>query len=645
MIVKQLLIAACFNSFIFCSIGISQSSRIDSLLVLNQSEKSPAQKFKALLALAEEFRYANPDSCYLFAKQANQIADKQNDGGMRASAQLYFASFYINKNFPDSAIAVCKKNIDWLKEKNNNNSLLAQYYSATGLALMRMNRQKEALDNFYASLKIADRVDDKMMQFRSQNNIGWAFMELEQHKQAIEYFKNAIASVHKNNFPDKYAVPYNNLASCYGALGYFDSVSKFAGIAIKIAQQYHDPVNEANGWNILGTSYTKQKEYNKALDCYVKAKPIREKTGDAFYIVSDMAVMGELYAKLGRTKEGISICNDALHIAQKDIMESKYSMIYKSLAENYEKAGMNNEALGVYKKINELQDKIYSDANPKALAEMQTKYETEKKERVIEQQRFKLTKKNYWLSGIAGSLLLGGLLGYSYNRRNKLQQETRLQSAIIDQQSITTKAIIEAEEKERKRIAGDLHDGVGQIMSAAKMNLSAFESELTFTSAEQKNSFEKIISLVDESCREVRAVSHNMMPNALLKNSLSSAIREFIDKLDHKALTVHLYTEGLDEKIDANTETVLYRVIQECVNNVIKHAGADTLDISVIKDADGISATIEDNGKGFDTSDKEKFEGLGLKNIQTRVEYLKGTVDFDSTLQKGTLVAIHVPLH
>jgi two-component system NarL family sensor kinase len=160
----------------------------------------------------------------------------------------------------------------------------------------------------------------------------------------------------------------------------------------------------------------------------------------------------------------------------------------------------------------------------------------------------------------------------------------------------------------------------------------------------QQNSLSKIIDLVDESCKEVRHVSHNMMPNALLKNNLAAAVQDFTDKLDDKTLKVHLYTEGLDKRLDANIETVLYRVIQECVNNVIKHAQATTLDISIIKDRDGIDATIEDNGKGFDATDKNKFEGIGLKNIITRVEYLKGTVDFDAAPGRGTVVALHVPL-
>jgi two-component system, NarL family, sensor kinase len=135
-----------------------------------------------------------------------------------------------------------------------------------------------------------------------------------------------------------------------------------------------------------------------------------------------------------------------------------------------------------------------------------------------------------------------------------------------------------------------------------------------------------------------------MMPNALLKSGLASAVKEFLDKIDNRIIKINLHTEGLQERLDSNTETVLYRVIQECVNNVIKHSGANNLDISLIKDADGIAATVEDNGRGFDINDKQKFEGIGLKNISSRVAFLKGTVDFDSSPGKGTLVAIHVPI-
>ncbi|HRI22766.1 MAG TPA: sensor histidine kinase, partial [Panacibacter sp.] len=306
--------------------------------------------------------------------------------------------------------------------------------------------------------------------------------------------------------------------------------------------------------------------------------------------------------------------------------------------------GDYKKSLEYLQKASAYKDSVYKTETSKQVEALSARYETAEKEKQIQQQNFQIRQRNYWITGILGLLLLGSLLAYSYYRRFQLKQQARLQTEILNQQEIATKAVIEAEEKERKRIAGDLHDGVGQLMSAARMNLSAIQGSLPFVSQEQKNNFEKVVNLIDESCNEVRIVSHNMMPNALLKSGLASAIREFIDKIDAHIIKVNLHAEGLGERIDTNIETVLYRVIQECVNNVIKHAKATQLDISLIKDHEGISATVEDNGSGFNSKDTAHFEGIGLKNIQSRIDYLKGTVEWDSSPGNGTVVAIHVPV-
>ena len=291
-----------------------------------------------------------------------------------------------------------------------------------------------------------------------------------------------------------------------------------------------------------------------------------------------------------------------------------------------------------------MRDSLFNLEKTKEIQRLNSQYETARKEQQIQSQQNRIRMQNYLMAGIGVLVVLGLMLAFSYYKRYRLKQESQLQAEILKQQELKARAILEAEENERQRIAKDLHDGVGQMMSAAKMNLSAIESELSFTDPKQKESFDKAISLVDESCKEVRTVSHIMMPNALLRNSLGNAIHEFVNKLSNKTMQVHVYTEGLDEKLDTNVETVLYRVIQECVHNAMKHAQATNLDISLIRDKDGISGTVEDNGKGFDPADKENFEGIGLKNIITRIEYLRGTVDFDSAPGRGTVIAMHVPL-
>jgi signal transduction histidine kinase len=157
--------------------------------------------------------------------------------------------------------------------------------------------------------------------------------------------------------------------------------------------------------------------------------------------------------------------------------------------------------------------------------------------------------------------------------------------------------------------------------------------------------FNKTLELVKESCNEVRQVSHNMMPNALLRKGLVNAVREFISQLNTGKLSIHLATEELKNPLPSHVETILYRVIQESVNNVVKHAQASVLDISINQDGAGIDVMIEDNGKGFDPSISRPTDGIGLQNISSRIQYLKGTVEWDSAPGRGTLVAIHIPFN
>jgi len=623
----------------------SQPTTTDSLKNILTTVSSAAVRTDILLQLADSYRIQNPDTSLFYARKALALAQEQNDVLKKTRAEFYVASYNYMMGKPEEAFPMAEKMIAVLQKKPDQVSLLAQYTSFSGLCLMKLNRIKEALERFYGALKLAERGNDYMTQARATVNIGWAMMELNQYEQAITNFKKALRLIDEREITKaNNATIYSNLAGSYGALDQLDSALKYSNLAIAEARKTGNIAIEANGLYLLGTAQIKQGKYNDALKSFLAAKPLREKIGDPFYIVSDMAEMANLYAKLNKPNEGIAVSKDALKIALDNNIDAKLTLIYSSLATNYEVAGNFKEASEVYKKISDLKDSAYADANPKALAEMQTKYETEKKEHQIQEQKFHITRQNFLIGGALGLLVLGSLLGLSQYKRYKFKQEARMKTALMKQQQLATRAVIEAEENERQRIAKDLHDSIGQMMSAAKMNLSAFESELKFDNKEQELAFEHIIQLVDESCKEVRNVSHNMMPNALLKSSLASAIREFIDKLDQKKLHVHLYTEGLDERLDSNVEIVLYRVIQECVNNVIKHADATTLDISLIKDKEGISATVEDNGNGFNSSDKDKLSGMGLKNITTRIEYLKGTVELDSTPGKGTLVALHVPV-
>ena len=614
----------------------------DSLQKAIDSATDPDKKLSLLLKQADALKNANPYGSFRAAQEASRLINNKKDLRLLAEAEFLMALYYLKSDKWDSVLHFTRKNIQSLTKAGDKSLLLVNFNNLEGGYYMHGQRHREALQRYYSSLAIADETGDALSKIKAIANIGWAYMELNLFDTAIVRFKQAITLMKANNL-DIFAAVYNNTASCYGDLKKYDSAKTYVLTGIEVARKNNDPISLANGLNILGTVYQSNGQYEEALKVLLEARKIREKTGDPFFIVSDLATIAELYAKTGKPELGLEAGNKALKMAMDNSITAKLPMIYLALANNYEAAGNFPAAMDMYKRVNVLKDSLYADASPQALAEMKTLYETEKQERRIQDQQNRIRQQKLMITGSIVLLVLGILHAFTQYRRSKWKQEAKMKTAVMVQQEIAARAVIEAEEAERQRIAKDLHDGVGQMMSAARMNLSAFEEAANFRSETEKQDFDRIIGLVDESCREVRAVSHNMMPNALLKQGLASAIREFIHKLDQKKIRVQLYTEGLEERLDSNLETVLYRVIQECVNNVIRHAGASTVDISVVRENDIIRGTIEDNGKGFDTQNHE--EGLGLKNIRTRIDYLKGTVEVDSAPGKGTLVAFHVPLN
>jgi len=373
--------------------------------------------------------------------------------------------------------------------------------------------------------------------------------------------------------------------------------------------------------------------------------------GDKKQVSDTYANLGELYKDKGDYTQAISWLKKSLPLT----VETKYKQgektVWMLLSQVYEKSGNYKEALAADKKYLLLTQQLINEGNDKQIAQMQTRYETVKKEQKINIlnkentiQKLSIAGRNKTIGIIAGLFLLSGIVTALFFNRHKLKQKAQQQALMLKQQDTLTKAIVDAEENERKRIASDLHDGVGQLFSAVKMNLSGLFDRISIAREEDRFLAENTLALVDESCKEVRTISHQMMPNMLLRSGIASDLKSFIEKIDSDTLKVTLEATGFKNKLESNVETMLYRIIQESINNVIKHAKATRLDLVLTRNGRGITAKIADNGIGFDVNERENFDGIGLKNIATRIEYLKGSIKYISEPGTGTTVLIEVPV-
>lgn len=569
---------------------------------------------------------------------------KYNSG--EALAAYYHGILNISGQKLDSALAWLNKSLQ-IRKRISDKKGIARIYLKISIINQMLGNLDKTLEYAQMGLKGFREINDESGTGDALMAVGIANESFGNVDAALNYYQQSLAIRKRANDVEVLSVSYLNIGNAYfikkdysRARGYYmdaDSIATITNDYSSISLAAH---------NLAAICDETNTDYQRGLDYAETAFSIREQLGNTRGMVSTLNVFGSLLKKVGKYKLAEEKLLTALRLAEtltgRGLKER--TLIYRSLTKLFEATKDYPKAIEAAKLTVVYNDSVYVSEMNESMAEMEVKYQSTIKDQEIQRQKFAILKRNYLIFSALGLLCLGIVLAFSYTRRQQLKKDRQLQAAIIHQQDIASKGIIEAEERERKRIAGDLHDGLGQLFSAVKMNMNIIGKNVQFNDRETALSFDKTMSLVDESCKEVRSISHQMMPNTLLKYGLASAVRDFINNIDTRQLKVNLEISGLNERLDSNTETVLYRVLQETVNNVIKHSGASNLDIQLNKDEEGITATIEDNGKGFDKAVTEAQDGIGLKNIRTRVEFLKGNVEFDSTPGRGTVVSVWVPV-
>ncbi len=637
------LIILCFFIFTQLSSNAQDRKLIDSLEVLVKTSTNDSIKLIAYGDLCWNYGFLDFNKALYYGKEELVMAQKLNNTKAIALAYSDIGNCYTRINQLDEALIYHTKAYQ-LRLQLGMDLKAAGSLNNISIIYKQQGKFKQAAEYLMKALRIYESKNDSVMQALVKGNLGNLYLNMNKLAIAKKYIDESYMIANNRQVKSLLTTAYSSYTEYYLLTKKYDLALKYAYLSKELVEKQNKKSDLALLYNTIGQIYLEKKLYSKAMEYYTKSLNSRIELGDDLGIGScykNIAYCQQLQLNYTESEANYKL---AMQYFKKINAREYINDCNKLLAQLYEKQNMFDKALYYLKEGKKIEDSVYNKEAETKLSELYVQYDTEKKEQQIKIQTLELSKRNTYLFIALGLILLSIIIAYLIISRNKIKESNRLQKEILKQQDLSTKAIIEAEERERKRIAGDLHDGIGQLFSAVRMNLSSLSENLVFTKDDKKILFDKTIDMVDESCKEVRAISHNMMPNVLLKSGLASAVRDFISKIDDTLLKVNLVTYGLNERLDANTETVLYRVIQESVNNVIKHSEANQLDIQISIEDKEITVTIEDNGKGFEVSNKDNFDGIGLKNIITRIEFLKGTVEWDSSPGNGTLVAIHIPL-
>jgi signal transduction histidine kinase len=527
-------------------------------------------------------------------------------------------------------------------------------YLNTGNNYVKMGDYQKGISCYISAASIFEKINNQVFAANTYLNISGVYEILSNTEKSVEYTSKAFkAAESTSNDGLRAAVMLSYVADLLKA----KDAEKAEIILIKVkplVEKLDNSYTYQNYFFYKGAKERSLNNNNAALVFYKKSLGYAYENEDIHQVVGVMKELSDCYLDLNDLSTAKIYLDSLLILANSNMLNMPRKQAYEGLSEWYEKSGDFKTSKRFLQQAYALNDSLASEEKKKQIADLEIKYQVQGKENEIkslkaaqEITRLSIRQKNtlnYILIGSAAILLLLSLLSYrNYKQKQKLQQQ-RIIELETEKKLTATEAVLKGEEQERTRLAKDLHDGLGGMMSGIKYSLQTMKKNLVMT-PENQQAFERSMDMLDSSIEEMRRVAHNMMPEVLVKYGLNTALNEFCSSVNQSgALQVSYQSIGMDkEQIEQTTAITIYRIVQELVNNTMKHASAKSAIVQVSNTDDTITITVEDDGKGFDPVILQQAKGIGWSNIKSRIDYLKGKLDVRSEPGNGT--SVHIELN
>ncbi len=643
------------------ALRISENLKIDSLTV----------KFLLLMTNYAAARNINEGSANI--RRAYNICTKNKDYKRLFKVSEFAVTFYNTISNADSIkvyLDYFKVNFENFKSTTKDQKLISRYEN--DLIVLNI-KYYQKIGNYKLSssygeklLSIARKLNDNLLLFKAYSQLAHLNISFEEYHTSIKYFTLLLDldSIYKIANPIGRSAIFLNLGTCYRKIGNLKKAEEFYLQCLSLKLKHND--NEASLarlYNNLAGLAKDMKNYKLAFESYEKALVIFKKMGNSELIGSTMVNLGSLHFSAGNNEKSY----EYLSYVEKNYTFSNFPEarleLLRNLSEIYEVRGDFRKSLNYYKEYRILKDSLFTDDLRKSVKKYQELYETEKKDREISEltkakeiSDLKNQKQTSRLRLIIGLIvfvvimLVVSLLWFVNKRKidkaifAKNQEINRRQMLeVISQQDVNTvNAFMKGQEKERGRIASDLHDRLGSLLSTVKLHFSSIEASIS--DPENKENFEYAIKLLDKSVSEVRSVSHNLTKEVLTQLGLIQTIENLADAINSAGkLKINIFKPENEYKFSSDIEIELYRIIQETITNIIKHANANEVTIQFLVNDGNLNLIIEDDGVGFEPS-KVNSEGMGLSNIYNRINKIQGAYSIDSTPGAGSTFIFDIPL-
>lgn len=529
-----------------------------------------------------------------------------------------------------------------LKNINPENITLIKVHLAR--EAIRLQKYAEGLKLSYEGIEIAKKYGYDSAHAAFYKGIGSVSYFTGKLSEAIFYYKKSAAIAEEKNILSLQVANYQNIGGVSIDNKQIDTAYKYLNLAIAKSKNCGAKCLQFRlmALRLLATLYEQQKEYIKAEKLFTSIETEIASSKDTLIIASVFLYHAKLLSALGKKELAIQKSEKALALMRsfKGGYDQGFYATLAQLAARREETGDYKEATKLRKEMIELQAKRYKQEGEKQISELETQFKVKE----LEQEKNLATttalaekqQKQILYLLIIGIVLLAALL-FSFihlrNKREQAEERTNAQKALLA-------SVLETEEKERSRIAKDLHDGIVQDLTAIKIDL---QSTVATVPVSLQNQITHILKAVDTAAKEVREISYQMMPVTLKELGLVKAIEELLNRsLVKNNIEFHFDCFGIEERLPEKIETTVYRICQELLNNTIKHSRAQNVSLLLQVKNNMFQLTYEDDGIGFNAATIKK--GIGLNSLGNRIEMVKGSLEFDTTASAGTTAYIRIPL-
>lgn len=539
--------------------------------------------------------------------------------------KLNMANCYKNIGKAQLAIQHYLKAVNAFKadKKQTRPKLLGNSYLGLGLLYQKTNHFKKAREYTLKALSVFEQGRNKRLLIKTYNQLGVLHYRVSDYKVALQYYRQNLRLRKELGSTQNIQGVYNNIGLVYLDLQKLDSAQYFIKKSIELSLEKNDFQTLTQAYNDQGLILVKQKKYAGAVSYFTKALQLANKTENKSSREKALEYLSNAYAKMERYDNAF-----------------KYFDEYKNARDSLETN---------FRKAMDYKDSYEKEKHKRELLEKDQKIKSAELAR-LKEYSFRQTLANYFFGvGLLLSLIIVFAIIKNYQERRKVRQkQQRIDKLLDDQEFIALSKMLEGQEQERERVAQDLHDRLGGMLSVVKMQFTALSKSVDWVKPEHGQRYDKAMNLLDETCDSVRKVSHDISAKALQKFGLLPALNDLKSNIEAtQTLAVEVFNTGFEkQRLPAKYEVQVYRMVQELLGNVLKHADAQEVEIQLYwkHEEANLHISIEDDGRGFDVAEAQEKRGIGLAGLESRVKSLAGTYSIDSSLGKGTTVMIDIPV-